>query len=299
VNNDQIKVLLLKLADAPEDFSVVLTGKKSRKVHGLYRPETREILIHNRNHKTDNDLLHTAIHEYAHHLQYCEAATPISGRVHTSRFWAIFHELLYKAESMRLYSNPFDGVADLRRITDRIHALTAQNGTVVKELGDLLRRARELCARHNADFGDYLDRALRLPRSFAGAAERVASMDLDPRIGFENMKALSRIPEPAARAAAAQGLLASESPDMVRDRYAAPARGGAAAGPPDPAALLRTEKRRIERTIAHLESRLAEVESRLERLGAGGGGGGATGSRGGRGSRGPGARAGTARLLAR
>ena len=269
MNQDQIKALLLKLADAPEDFSVVLTGKMSRKVDGLYRHETRELLIHNRNHKTEHDLLHTAIHEYAHHLQYCESAVPLSGRVHSSRFWAIFHGLLYKAEEMGLYKSLFESVPELRKITAKVHALSAENGTLMKQLGELLGQARELCARHDADFGDYLDRALRMPRAMAGAAQAVAKLDLDPRVGFENMKTLARIPQAAARAAAEKGLLERESPEMVRDRYAAPA---GSAGPqgkgsrPDPAAALRTEKKRIERTISHLQERLAEVESRLERL---------------------------------
>ncbi len=265
MNQDQIKALLLRLADPPEEFAVVFTGKMSRKVDGLYRPETRELIIHNRNHKSERDLLHTAIHEYAHHLQYCESAVPISGRVHSSRFWAIFHGLLYKAEEMGLYKSPFDGVSELRGITARIHELTAENGTLMKELGELLAQARELCAKHDADFGDYLDRALRLPRGVAGAAERVARLDLDPRVGFENMKVLARIPEAAARAAAERGLLDRDSPDMVRDRYAAASKPPGAP-PRDPVSELRTEKRRIERTIVHLQQRLAEIDSRIERL---------------------------------
>jgi hypothetical protein len=268
MNQDQIKALLLKLADPPEEFSVVLTGKKSRKVDGLYRHETRELIIHNRNHKSEHDLLHTAIHEYAHHLQYCESAVPISGRVHSGRFWAIFHQLLYKAEEMGLYRSPIDAVPELRRITSKIRALSAENGALIKQLGELLGEARALCARHDADFGDYVDRALRMPRAFAGAAETVARLDLDPRVGFENMKALARIPEAAARAAAEKGLLERDSPEMVRDRFASPARGARQEGGRDPVAELRTEKRRIERTIAHLRERLSEIESRLERLGA-------------------------------
>lgn len=267
MNRDQIKALLLKLAEPAEDFSVVLTGKKSRKVDGLYRHETRELLIHNRNHSSERELLHTAIHEYAHHLQYCESAVPISGRVHSSRFWAILHGLLYKAEELGLYSSPFEGDPELRRITARIRALTAENGTLMKEVGALLRRARELCAKNDADFGDYLDRALRLPRALAGAAEAVARLDLDPRVGFENMKTLARIPQAAARAAAEKGLLERESPEMVRDRYAAPAREEIRR---DPEAELRTERRRIERTIARLQQRLAEIDSRLQHLSPGG-----------------------------
>ena len=71
MSNDQIKKVLLTLRKSAHDFTVILSGKKSRKVHGLYKPDTREIIIHNKNFTNDNELMYTAIHEYAHHL-HCE-----------------------------------------------------------------------------------------------------------------------------------------------------------------------------------------------------------------------------------
>ena len=58
---EQIKKALLSLRKTEHDFSVILSGKKSRKVHGLYKPDTREIVIHNRNFKNDNEMMYTAI----------------------------------------------------------------------------------------------------------------------------------------------------------------------------------------------------------------------------------------------
>ena len=68
MNQDQIKEMLLKIEDSELDFSVTFTGKESKKVNGLYKPDTHEILLHTKNFKTDNQLIYTAIHEYAHHL---------------------------------------------------------------------------------------------------------------------------------------------------------------------------------------------------------------------------------------
>jgi hypothetical protein len=65
MNQDQVKAKLLAIEDAPLEFSLIYSGKKSNKVNGLYKPESREIIIHNRNFSDDNLLLYTAIHEYA------------------------------------------------------------------------------------------------------------------------------------------------------------------------------------------------------------------------------------------
>ncbi|MDR0601298.1 MAG: hypothetical protein LBG42_02855, partial [Treponema sp.] len=73
MNQDQVKAKLLAIEDAPLEFSLVFSGKSSKKVNGLYKPESREIIIHNKNFtaeggQNENLLLYTAIHEYAHHL---------------------------------------------------------------------------------------------------------------------------------------------------------------------------------------------------------------------------------------
>ena len=71
---------------------MIFSGKKSRKVDGLYKPETREIILHTGNFTTDDELVYTAIHEYAHHLQFTTSAMPISCRAHTTAFWSLFHD---------------------------------------------------------------------------------------------------------------------------------------------------------------------------------------------------------------
>ena len=139
MNQDQVKRLLLHLAKPAEEFDVVFTGKSSPKVDGLYRPETRELIIHNRNHHTEAQLVHTAIHEYAHHLQFCESAVPISGRAHTTRFWSIFHGLLYRAEELGLYEGPAAAHPDLGALSERIRELVARNGESVWRMRDVPR----------------------------------------------------------------------------------------------------------------------------------------------------------------
>ena len=68
MNNERIKEILLDICPCEIDFSVIQTGKESKRVNGFYQPDTHEIYIHNLNLKTDNMLIYTAIHEYTHHL---------------------------------------------------------------------------------------------------------------------------------------------------------------------------------------------------------------------------------------
>ena len=71
MNQDRVKEILLETADTELEFSVVFTGKSSKKVNGLYKPDTHEIILHNKNFANDNELIYTAVHEYTHHKQ-CE-----------------------------------------------------------------------------------------------------------------------------------------------------------------------------------------------------------------------------------
>ena len=97
--------------------SVVFSGKQSKKVNGLYKPESREILIHNRNFKGDNALVYTAIHEFAHHIQFTKGEGKVSIKAHTNVFWNIFHNLLVQAEDKGLYDNIFRSDPDFIALT--------------------------------------------------------------------------------------------------------------------------------------------------------------------------------------
>ncbi len=264
MNNDQIKRTLQALRATEEDFTVILSGKKSRKVHGLYKPETREIIIHNRNFSNDNQLMYTAIHEYAHHIQFTTSATPISVRTHTTSFWDLFHSLLFEAEEKGIYRNPFDEIDELRELTRRIREkFLAASGSLMKELGRLLIRAHGLCEKHGTSFSDYLDRALSLPRASAQLIMKAHRLDLDPRVGFENMRALAAIRDDGDRGRAQAELLEGHTPDMIKARYAA------RPIPRDPREALVMERERIERMIERLRKRLEEIERRISTLSRG------------------------------
>src|SRR5688572_3924102 len=120
MNQDQVKALLQRLEPQAPEFELLFTGKASRKVNGLYKPDSREILLHNKNFESDEELVYTAIHEFAHHLHFCSSARPTTIRSHTSVYWSFFHRLLAKAEEMGLYRNVFVSEPEFQRLTEEI-----------------------------------------------------------------------------------------------------------------------------------------------------------------------------------
>jgi hypothetical protein len=263
VNSDQIKEKLLQIRDTDEYFEVVLSGKKSKKVNGLYKSESRELVLHNKNFSSDNELMYTAIHEYAHHLQFTSSPVPISIKAHTGEFWSLFHGLLYDGERQGIYTNPFDVIGDFDELTRRIREkILSVNGELMKELGDLLIQAQKLCEKHRTSFTDYLDRVLRIPRTSANTIMKTKLLDIDPRLGYENMKILTRISDPHTRKEAEKALLEDMSPDMVKREYL----GTINQKPTDPLQQLTAEKNRLERQIHRLQQKLEDIARKLEEL---------------------------------
>ena len=270
MNQDQIKKALLAIADAPLEFSVILSGKKSGRVNGLYKTDTREIILHNRNFSADtageNLLLYTAIHEYAHHLHACARGGTLSARAHTSEFWAIFHELLEKAEGKKIYQNVFSESPELEKLTALIkRKFMEENGNLVKELGKQLQRASELCEKIGGRFEDYVDRVLRIPRLAAQAAIKMYQYDLNPGTGADNMRYLAGIPNEDDRGAAERALLTGKSPDSVKTALRSRSVSALAQTEEDHKIRLEREKTRLEKTIVTLNKRLKEVEEELRK----------------------------------
>lgn len=263
MNQDKVKEILLSIEDAPLEFTVVFSGKQSKKVNGLYKSDTREILIHNRNFNDDNLLIYTAIHEYAHHLHACRQGGSIKGRAHTAEFWAILHGLLAKGEEKGVYRNVFDTEGPLKELTDEIKKkYLYENGNLFKELGKLLLKARELCEEAGGRFEDYIDRVLCLPRVAAKTAMKVYQYNINPSMGADNMKLIAGIRSPDQREAAESAILGGKSPDEVRMQVRKPM----ALEPEDDRLRLEKEKVRLERTIQSLSRKLEEVEAALEQV---------------------------------
>ncbi|MCX7776045.1 MAG: hypothetical protein N2067_08100 [Spirochaetaceae bacterium] len=264
MNQDQVRSILETLETPPAPFKLIFSGRTSKKVNGLYKPSTQEIVIHNRNFDSDSQLLYTAIHEYAHHLLFVRKGGVAMPRPHTQEFWVLFHELLGKAEAFGYYRSIFEAEPAFAELTAEIKekCLTG-NGALLLELGRLLVRAEELCRAHHARFEDYVERVLGLPRKTATTAMHAQSMGLAPSLGWDGLQLVASLRDPEQRARAVEALASGTPPQIARRMVVQPQ-----TATNDPVAALEAERHRLERSIATMQARLQAIEARLEELAA-------------------------------
>ncbi len=261
MNQDQVKKLLLKLDPSVIDFTVIFTGKKSKKVDGLYKPESREILLHTENFESEEQLIYTAIHEFAHHVHITRSPVPLHTRSHTTEYWNIFHNLLFDAEKKGIYQNVFKKDKRFVELTKEIkEKYLAANGNLVKEFGALLLKAHQLCLEAHASFEDYMDRELGLYRPSAKAMMKISAKDANPKLGPDNMRLVASIHDVDTAQAAERALLEGETHDMVRYQFKSRPLPG------DPLTRLLAEKDRLERSLERTQQRLGEIQKRINEI---------------------------------
>lgn len=255
MNQDEVKAALVSLHEPKVEFVLLFSGKSNKKVNGLYKPATREIVIHNRNFTSDNALFYTAMHEYAHHIMITEKGGSTS-RSHTNAFWAVVHELAGIAETKGLYSSASKAEA-VASIDKNLTDLLRQSGEILKQIGRALIEAQQACAASGTRFEDYVMRELKQTMPWAKACMAAAGYDLPAELGAENLKMVASIKSEDERAATIDALEGELSPQQVK---AAKTETGK---PDDVVERLELERKRIAKTISHLTDRLDEVEAAL------------------------------------
>ena len=262
MNQDQLAEKLRTLADVPP-FTLVFSGKKSKKVDGLYKPATQEILIHNKNMSGESDLIYTAIHELAHHVVSCQNGNiTLSNRCHTAKFWATFHQLLKKAEETGIYSNPFKSDQTFIQLTKRIKENFLQkNGAIMKDFAKVLNEARNICIERHLSFEDYVDRELGMEKTTANTLLRIEKYDVTPAIGYDNMKTVAGMKDERKREAAVQAFMEGESSDSVKTSITRPVTKVERISP---VSHLEAEKLKIEKAIEGLQKKLQIVDKMIE-----------------------------------
>jgi hypothetical protein len=187
MNQDQVKDVLYSLY--PEHggatFTVTFTGKKSRKVNGLYKPATREILIHNKNFTADYAMLYTAIHELAHHV-LC-TTFQMGARAHSSLFWSTFHDLLGKAEKSGVYKTP-EMSQELTVLLGDIKDMMSQIVKLQEEAGRLLTQAQVRCQEEGIRYEDVIDRKLGMQKSTAQLYQKMKNAMIPAELGPDAAK---------------------------------------------------------------------------------------------------------------
>ncbi|MBQ3318936.1 MAG: hypothetical protein IJM77_04080 [Spirochaetia bacterium] len=262
MNQDQLADKLRTLADVPP-FTLVFSGKKSKKVDGLYKPLTQEILIHNKNMTGDSDLIYTAIHEFAHHVVSCQSGNvTLSNRCHTAKFWATFHQLLKKAEETGIYSNPFKSDQTFIQLTKQIKEdFLQKNGAIMRDFAKVLNQARSMCIERHLSFEDYVDRELGMEKTTANTLLRIEKYDVTPEIGYDNMKTVSAMKDDQKREAAVRAFMEGESSDSVKTSITRPVEKVEKVSPVD---HLEAEKLKIQKAIEGLQKKLQIVDKMIE-----------------------------------
>ncbi|HAK46685.1 MAG TPA: hypothetical protein DCO79_12310 [Spirochaeta sp.] len=260
MNQDQVKEILLQIDEDVEEFFVIFSGKSSKKVNGLYHPDSREIILHNKNFENDMLLLYTAIHEFAHHVHITRSPVPIGPRAHTIEFRRIFHELLNIAEQKGFVRDMFESDQDLAVLTESIRKnMIGPQGELARKLGEAFMQAQDLCEKKGYRFEDYIERVLQFDTTTARTLMKVNNYNLPAELGYENMKLVASVADGDNREAVQSSLLQGSSRDTAKFTIKSPS-------DEDPMTRLLKEKKRIEKTIDSLTKKLEQVNMNLEKI---------------------------------
>ncbi|MDR1220302.1 MAG: hypothetical protein LBK73_11940 [Treponema sp.] len=191
MNQDAVKELLQKLHESPTEYNVIFSGKKSRKVNGLYKwgtDKTPEIIIHNRNfaddagNQNENLLMFTAIHELTHHILVTENGKKSARGAHSQLFWATFHDLVDKAETTGVYRPEID--ADTQKVIEEAREISKQIAELQRQLGQVLIRAHEVCKAKGLRYEDVMERRAQISQSTMKSSVAAYNMG-DQNIGAD------------------------------------------------------------------------------------------------------------------
>jgi hypothetical protein len=259
MNQDDVKKNLLRLYDCAEDFTLIFSGKKSLKVNGLYKPDKREIIIHNRNFENteigNNLLFYTAIHELAHHIQFTELHQK-SVRSHTALFFATSDDLVDIAEKKGIYKMPID--EDTQKLIDESKEISREIAALQRKLGQVLLRLHETCEKKGIRYEDVIERKAQIARQTAKKAKKAYNLNLSGEIGVDIQEAAIKERDEEKIEAIVHAGQKGKSIDQAKRAVAKPI------DQEDETVSLVKEKRRIEHTIASLSRRLEEITEQIQ-----------------------------------
>lgn len=257
MTNEKIKEILLSLEETDRDFSVTQTGKASKKVNGLYSPATFEILLHNKNFTTENELIYTAIHEYTHHLISCKQKklgieVKNGGKSHTTEFWAKFDDLLEKAVEAKIYTR--ERSKDLSALIEEAKEIDREIVNLKKKLGKILSEIHEKSQKENIRFEDILSHDLNISKNTAEKC--LKSKNIEENFGQDEMETVLKVKDSQTRQDIIDGLkkgktINQASASIKKDKNLSQYE------------KLTKEKVRLEKTIQQLEERLEIVSEKL------------------------------------
>jgi Zn-dependent peptidase ImmA (M78 family) len=259
MDQDDVKKNLLKLHDCAEDFTLVFSGKKNKKVNGLYKSNKKEIVINNRNFEDtetgNNLLLYTAMHELAHHIQFTELNQK-SIRAHTVLFFATLDDLVDIAEKKGIYKMPID--EDTQRLIDQAKEISREIAALQRKLGQVLLQLHGACENKGIRYEDVIERKAQIARQTEKKARKACNLHLSGEIGVDIQEAAIKERDEGKIEAIVNAGQKGKSIDQAKKNVAKPI------DHEDETVSLMKEKARIEKTIASLKRRLEELAEQLK-----------------------------------
>ena len=242
MNQDQLKEILNKYTE-DKDFTITFSGKKSKIANGLYEPNDKGIIIHNKNFKNDNEMMYTALHELAHHIDYTKNRNKTKRNAHGGEFpiilSAITEDAIVNEDFIPLKKEELSEIIEGNK----------EFSKAMKKFGYLLSKIRLYCEEKGYPFSDIIERVLHMKRGEVSSLENMNFYDISENVGADFGRRISKIKDEGKRAIAEKlGNIPPSTSYSNLDEYA----------------LLQQEKARIEKTIDKLSRRLEEVDLQLE-----------------------------------
>ena len=265
MNQEMVKERLQLLYKEKVPYSVIFSGKGSKRINGLYKLDTQEILIHNKNFSegdtvNENLLMYTAIHELAHHIHTTEYHHK-GARSHTQEFWAIFHDLIDAAEKAGIYHLDID--EETQGLISEVCQISREIAALQRKLGEVLDRLHETCTAKGYRFEDVAERKAQISRGTRSMAIAANALDLPGDIGIDIQQEVIRKRDKEKRAAIIE---ASREGKTIAQIKATPPVPNVNKKEDEETALIK-EKDRIERSISSLKRRYENICKQLETLG--------------------------------
>lgn len=279
MDNASVHKALSQLEEAAEDFELIQSGKGSEKLNGLYKPQEKAIILHNRNDAMQDSavFLRCAIHQYAHHLCiYGSAAAPVScpepqegiAKRHGSRFNACYHRLLARAREQELLKeqSPWQRDPGMEQLSGELKGdLLPRYGRIVLELGDLYLRVWRRCEEKGFPFGLWLEEESGMDAPEARRMMKLKEEGIRPEPGYEAMKRLVKLPQEERRVAEEAVVSGEKSAKAVEAVYQAPA--PLKRNSEDEAQRLLHEKELLEKRMMKIQNRIERLHQRLAEMG--------------------------------
>ena len=153
----KIKEILISIKNSNDDFEVYIRHGAGFRVAGTYIYEKKRILLYLYHLKSNNDLIRTAIHEYAHHFVPYQVH-------HNTAFWECYFDLLEKAKKKGLDLCNIENSEKLLKITSIIKKYNLINNRKIfkKDLKWIFYVIIELCKEIDIDFQYYTVKYLEM-----------------------------------------------------------------------------------------------------------------------------------------